>query len=148
IIDTRWYDYIYQTGVSHSHTVNISGATDKTNYFGSASYTNQEGIFQKNGFDRKSVMFNIDNTTTDWMKVGVKLKYVNENNVAAMSDGAGSSGSLQSSSSSAAMARLAQMTAPMVGHLNNDGTFNVTSNVFVGLMDDVGHVNEASLGSY
>ncbi|WP_345066923.1 TonB-dependent receptor [Sphingobacterium thermophilum] len=148
IIDTRWYDYIYQTGMSHSHNVNISGATDKTNYFGSASYTNQEGIFQKNGFDRKSVMFNIDNTTTDWMKVGVKLNYVNENNKAAMSTGAGSSGSFQSSSSSGAMARLALMTAPIVGPYNNDGTFNVTSNGFVGLMDNVGHLNESRLGFY
>lgn len=147
-IDTRWYDHIYQTGVSHSHSINISGATEKTNYFGSASYSDQEGIFQKNGFNRKSAMFNIDNQTNDWLKLGVKLNYVNENNLAAMATGAGSSGSFQSSSSSGAMARLALMSAPIIGPYNNDGSFNVTSNGFLGLMDNEGHLNQSRLGFY
>ena len=147
-IDTRWYDYIYQTGTSHSHNINISGATEKTNYFGSAAYTDQEGIFQKNGFNRKSAMFNIDNTTTDWLKLGVKLNYVNENNLAAMSTGAGGQGGFQSSSSSGAMARLALISAPIIGPYNNDGSFNVTSNGFLGLMDNTGHLNQSRLGFY
>lgn len=148
IIDTRWYDYIYQTGTSHSHNVNISGATEKTNYYGSAAFTDQEGIFQKNGFNRKSVMFNIDNTTTDWLKLGVKMNYVNENNLAAMSTGSGSNGSFQSSSSSGAMSRIALISAPIIGPYNNDGTFNATSNGFLGLMDNEGHLNQSRLGFY
>ncbi|MEI9910563.1 MAG: hypothetical protein WDO71_13360 [Bacteroidota bacterium] len=41
-IDTDWYDYIYQTGMSHSHTMNISGASDRTSYYFSFGYTDQE----------------------------------------------------------------------------------------------------------
>ncbi len=29
-IDTRWYDYVYRTGMQQNHSVNVSGASDKT----------------------------------------------------------------------------------------------------------------------
>ena len=148
IIDTDWNDYIYQTGKSHSHSLNISGATDKTHYYGSASYTNQEGIFKKSAFERKAMMFNLDNQTTNWMKVGLKLNYVNESNLAAMSTGAGSSGGFQSSSSSGTMARLALISSPTVGPYKNDGSYNSTSAGFLGLMDNEGHLNQSRLGFY
>ena len=31
-IDTRWYDYIYQTGTSQNHNLSVSGGTAATNY--------------------------------------------------------------------------------------------------------------------
>ncbi|MGK6352568.1 SusC/RagA family TonB-linked outer membrane protein [Parapedobacter sp. DT-150] len=148
VIDTRWADYVYQTGTSHSHNVNVSGASDKTSYYGSVGYSNQEGIFQKNGFDRKSVMFNVDNQTTDWLKLGMKINYVNENNLAAMATGVGSSGGFQGSSSSGTMARVAIISSPIVGPYNNDGTYNYTSNGYIGLMDNDGHLNQSRLGFY
>ena len=36
LIDTRWYDVVYRTGISQNHSVNVSGANDKTSYFFSA----------------------------------------------------------------------------------------------------------------
>lgn len=146
-IDTDWNDYIYQTGFSHSQNLNISGASEKTTYYGSVGFTDQEGIFQKNGFNRKSAMFNIDNKTTDWMKLGVKINYVNEANLSAMSTGAGG-GSFQGYSSSGAMARLALITAPIASPYNNDGSFNSTSAGFVGIQDNEGHLNQARFGFY
>lgn len=147
-IDTKWYDYIYQTGKSHNHNVNISGATDKTNYYGSVSYTNQEGIFQANTFERKSAMFNIDNKTASWLRLGLKLNYGNETNLTAMATGSGSTGGFQSSSSAGAMSRLALINSPIVGPYNNDGTLNYTSNGFLGLMDNASHLNQSRLGFY
>ena len=29
LIDTRWYDMVYRTGISQNHSVNVSGATTK-----------------------------------------------------------------------------------------------------------------------
>lgn len=147
-IDTDWNDYIYRTGQSHSHALNISGATDKTNYYGSISYANQEGIFQRSGFERKSAMFNIDNKTTNWMKVGAKLNFSNENNLAAMSTGTGSTGAFQSSSSSGAMSRIALISAPVAAPYNNDGSYNTTASGFIGLMDNEGHLNQSRFGFY
>lgn len=140
-IDTNWSDHVYQTGVSYNHNLNISGATEKTRYYGSVGYTEQNGIFKKNSFDRKSALFNIDNETTSWLSVGAKLNYINENNNSAMSTGAAGN-----ETSTGAMARLPLMTAPIVSPFNNDGTFNNTSSGFVGLMDNAGHLNQSRLG--
>ena len=143
IIDTRWYDYIYRTGVSHNNNLSIAGGSQTTKYYGSVGYTKQEGIFRGNNFDRKSVMFNVDNTTTSWLRVGAKINYINENNASTMSTGAAGN-----SSASGAMSRLALILAPIVGPYNNDGTYNSTSNGFLGLQDNAGHLNQSRLGFY
>lgn len=142
-IDTRWYDYIYQTGVSTNHNLNISGATQATKYYGSVGYTKQDGIFRENKFDRKSAMFNVDNKTTSWLSLGAKINYVNENNASNMSTGAAGN-----SSASGAMSRLALINSPIVSPYLNDGSYNNTSNGFLGLQDNVGHLNQARLGFY
>ncbi len=146
-IDTRWYDYIYQTGFSQSHNLSVSGANESTNYYGSVGYTAQDGIFKENGFNRKSALFNVDNKTTSWLHVGAKINYINENNLSAMSTGAGGS-SFQSSSSSGAMSRLALINAPIASPFNNDGSYNSTANGFLGLQDNAGHLNQSRLGFY
>ena len=140
-IDTDWSDHIYQTGVSHNHNVNISGASESTRYYGSIGYTEQEGIFQKNTFDRKSAHFNIDNETTKWLSVGANINYVDENNASAMATGMAGG-----ETATGVMSRLDVMTAPIAAPYNNDGTFNNTSSGFVGLQDNAGHLNQSRLG--
>lgn len=142
-IDTRWYDYIYQTGQSQNHSLSISGASESTRYYGSIGYTKQNGIFQNTAFDRKSAMFNVDNETTSWLSIGAKINYVNESNASAMSSAHGNN-----SSASGGMARLALMTSPLAAPFNNDGTYNTTSSGFVGLQDNLGHLNQSRLGFY
>lgn len=139
-IDTDWSDYIYQTGFSHNNNLNISGASETTRYYASVGYTEQEGIYKENTFDRKSAMFNINNQTTDWLEVGSKINYINENNASAMSTGR------SSSTATGVMARLDLMTAPIASPYNNDGTFNNTSSGFIGLQDNFGHLNQSRLG--
>ncbi|SDL42518.1 TonB-dependent receptor [Pedobacter antarcticus] len=142
-IDTRWYDYIYQTGVSNNNNLNISGATQTTKYYGSVGYTKQDGIFRENKFDRKSAMFNVDNKTNSWLSLGAKINYVNENNASAMSTGAAGN-----SSASGAMSRLALINSPIVSPYNNDGSYNNTSNGYLGIQDNTGHLNQSRLGFY
>ncbi|HLZ88476.1 MAG TPA: TonB-dependent receptor plug domain-containing protein, partial [Puia sp.] len=38
-VNTNWFDYIYRTGVSHSHNVSISGGNDATTYYLSGGFT-------------------------------------------------------------------------------------------------------------
>jgi TonB-linked SusC/RagA family outer membrane protein len=52
-IDTRWFDYVYRTGFSHDHNVNVSGGNDATTYYFSAGFSDQEGILKRNDFVRK-----------------------------------------------------------------------------------------------
>lgn len=143
-IDTRWYDYVYQTGVSTTNNLNISGATDATKYYGSIGYTDQNGIFRQTNFNKKSVLFNIDNKTTSWLSLGAKINYNNELNGSAMS-----SGSRGNSSASGGMSRIAIISAPIVGPYNANGSFNSNSAGFIGIMDNNGHLSSQSrLGFY
>lgn len=70
-----WYDKIVKTGVTQNYNLNISGKTDKTNYYLSGTYYNQEGIVDNDNFERLSLMANFTNKITDWYKVSLKTSF-------------------------------------------------------------------------
>jgi TonB-linked SusC/RagA family outer membrane protein len=119
-IDTRWYDYVYRQGFSHSNNVNVSGANESTNYYISFGYTSQQGIIQKNDFKRANVLANLDHRVAKYLTVGGKVSYSSEQNLAAVS-----SGSLPGEAfATGGVGRSAFLTAPNVSPYNNDGTWN------------------------
>jgi TonB-linked SusC/RagA family outer membrane protein len=120
VIDTKWRDYIYRTAISHNHAVTVSGGTDKLNYFFSVNYSNQQGFFVGNDFERKSVRFNLNEKVNDWLKFGGGGTYnVNANK-------SFDSGSLPGESmTTTGLTRLALVLPPNVAAYNADGSFNV-----------------------
>lgn len=127
-INTRWYDYVYRTGIQHSNTVSVSGANEATSYYFSAGYTDQQGIIKKNDFKRISVLMNLDHKAGKAITVGGKLQYSNEQNLAAVS-----SGSLGDAFATAGLGRVPLVTAPNISPFNNDGTYNY-SGALIGVM--------------
>jgi len=122
LVDTNWYDYIYRTAVSHNHVVTLSGGTEKTNYYFSANYSNQEGFLVNNDFERKGIRFNIDHEVNKWLKIKGNGSYNTSYNRAY------SSGSLPGSSQFLiGAARMAIATAPNVSPYNADGSYNLSS---------------------
>lgn len=143
-IDTRWYDYIYRTGFSQSHNLNVSGASEATRYYFSFGYTEQEGIIRKNDFKRRSVLANLDHKVNNWFTIGGKLSYSNQLNLAAAS-----SGSLPGETfATAGLGRAAILIAPNVAPFNNSGAYNINANGLVGVMNNkvgqVGFYNPAA----
>jgi TonB-linked SusC/RagA family outer membrane protein len=120
-INTRWYDYVYRTGVQHSNSVSISGANEATSYYFSAGYTQQQGIIRRNDFNRASILMNIDHKASKFISLGGKIQYSNEDNLSAVS-----SGSLGDAFSTAGLGRVVLVTAPNISPYNNDGTYNVS----------------------
>lgn len=135
-INTNWYDYVYRTGIQHSHTVNVSGANDATRYYFSAGVTDQAGIIKRNDFRRISMLGNFDTKVGKMLTIGGKVQYSNEMNKAAVS-----SGSVPGSAfATAGLGRAALLIAPNVAPYNNDGTYNVNGQ-FIGVMNNkVGQV--------
>lgn len=120
-IDTDWGDYVYQTGFSHEHNVNVSGGNDATTYYFSVGYSDQEGILKKNKFIRKNILFNVDSRVNNWLTVGGKIAYSNEQNLAA-----NSSGSLSGEAfATTGLGRVQFVTAPNVSPFKNDGSYNI-----------------------
>jgi TonB-linked SusC/RagA family outer membrane protein len=50
--ETNWYDYVFRTGVQHSHSISLSGANDQTQYYLSTGFSDQKGINVANGYKR------------------------------------------------------------------------------------------------
>jgi TonB-linked SusC/RagA family outer membrane protein len=129
-INTNWYDYVYRTGFSHSNSLSLSGGNENTKYYSSFSYTEQEGIIQKNDFKRMSALMNVDHKINKAISVGSKIQFSNEQNLSAVS-----SGSLGDAFATAGLGRVPLVTAPNISPYNNDGTYNY-SGALIGVMNN------------
>ena len=67
---TDWQDLLYRTAVQQNYNLSLSGSNDKTSYYTSLGYLNQEGINLGSGFKRYSLRANIDHNLNDWLRVG------------------------------------------------------------------------------
>ena len=73
-IDTDWSDYFFRTAPTWSADLNVSGATDKTDYFISASAFSQEGTLRYSDMSRFSLRSNVNVKATDWLKLGANIQ--------------------------------------------------------------------------
>ncbi|HUW93791.1 MAG TPA: SusC/RagA family TonB-linked outer membrane protein, partial [Bacteroidales bacterium] len=127
-VDTKWSDYIYQTGFQQNHAISISGSTATTNYFLSTGFTDQAGMIQNNTFNRKNIRLNLDHKLNKYINVSANFAYVNSMNKAP------NTGSLSGQAfNTAGAGRLAFVTSPLVGPYNFDGTYNINGQ-YIGLM--------------
>ena len=69
---TDWYRTLVRNAVTHSHSLDLSGGTEKTNYSVGLSYFYQDGIMNycTNDYDRFNLRGRLDQTLTSWLKVG------------------------------------------------------------------------------
>lgn len=74
---TDWQDVLFRNAPSSSHTLTISGGDIRTQYLLSGAYQNEEGIALGSNFERLSFRLNLDNKTTDWLKIGTSIQLVN-----------------------------------------------------------------------
>ena len=119
MVDTRWEDYIYRRGFSHSHNLSFGGGTEKTSYYISLGLTQQEGMIVNNSFDRWNARLNFDHNLTSRIKVGGNVAYGSTNNSAP------NTGSLDGESfNTGGIGRLAFVLSPVVDpyKYNADGT--------------------------
>jgi len=70
---TDWQDAMYRKSILQKHELSLSGGTDKTTFYFSGEYFNQEGVAPGSGFSRVSARLNLDNQTRRWLKIGTNL---------------------------------------------------------------------------
>jgi TonB-linked SusC/RagA family outer membrane protein len=61
-INMNWRDVLYRQGMSQTHELNMSGGTDRTRFFVSGSYFDQEGIDLGSSLTRYTTRFNLEHT--------------------------------------------------------------------------------------
>ena len=71
-VSTDWYKTMVRNAFTHSHSLDLSGGTEKTNYSVGLSYFYQDGIMNycKNDYSRLNLRARLDQTLTSWLKVG------------------------------------------------------------------------------
>lgn len=69
------WDAISQDASQQSYNISVAGRTDRTNYFISGSYADEDGLIYGDRADRTSLRLNLDNQITDWLKLGVSSQY-------------------------------------------------------------------------
>ena len=116
IIDTDWKKTVYQTGLTHNHTVSVSGGSQKATYYFSGNYTEQEGIVVGDLYSRFGIKANTAVNATDWLKLGGSVNVTN-----------GTTNFVDMSRNgvylaNGCFARLAMINVPNIPVYNEDGT--------------------------
>lgn len=128
LVDTKWYDEVYRTALSHNHNLSISGGSESTTYYFSTNFSDQEGFIKNNDFQRKGIRFNIDHKLTDWLRLTGNATYTNSLNASP------NTGSLSGNAFLlTGIGRLALLSSPNVAPKNPDGTYNISSSNSLGM---------------
>lgn len=106
---TNWQDVLFRNAAMQNHSLSLSGGDTRTKYFLSGGYLKQNGIAEGSDFSRTSLRVNLDNQTTNWLKMGidVQLGYIKEN----------------ITSSSSNVIRTALTQTPDIAVQNSDGSW-------------------------
>ncbi len=72
-MNTDWFDLLFRNSFSHQHTLSISGANDRVDYYFSAGYSNQQGSSLQEQSERFSFMSNLGFKISDRFRATVML---------------------------------------------------------------------------
>ena len=68
--NTDWQKEVFRTALQQNHNLSFSGGSDKSQYFVSANYVNQEGIIKGSDFRRGNIRFNLNSKLSE--RVGLR----------------------------------------------------------------------------
>lgn len=71
--DINWEDALIRVGLRHDASLNISGASNTTDYYASVGYTKDDGYIIGSEYKRYSAKANVNSQITKWLKVGTNL---------------------------------------------------------------------------
>ena len=69
--NVNWLDEVFNdAALLQNYEISVSGASEKTNYYVSGGYYNQEGTAVASGFKRYSIRTNVEQRAAKWLKLG------------------------------------------------------------------------------
>ena len=71
-----WTDAAYKNGFRQEYEVNMSGGSDRSDYYISAGYLNEDGIIDNSSYKRFNARLKANYDMTKWLHVGVNAGYV------------------------------------------------------------------------
>ena len=73
-VNTNWQDYFFRDDApSYQANLSIQGGGEKTTYYVSGSYYNQDGIAPRSSYERYTFRSNIESRPTEWLRFGANI---------------------------------------------------------------------------
>lgn len=72
-ISTDWQDEVFRTAFLSNNSLSVSGGTDRTRYYVSGGYIDQQGIVRNSGYKRGSIRINLDSKVSDRFSIQSRL---------------------------------------------------------------------------
>ncbi len=73
--NTDWQDEVFRTAGQTNNNLNISGGTEKSRYFLSAGFLNQQGIVKSSDYKRGSLRMNVESKVSENFSVSSRLLF-------------------------------------------------------------------------
>lgn len=128
---TDWLDEIFQNGVTQDYKLTLSGGSDKIQYLISGNYVGQDGIVKENTNKRYQARANITSQITDWLHLTADVNA--SHNVKRSAD---------FSAAKSNIVNIAMNYAPVLGIMNDDGTYMRDPYSAITQLNPVGLLNE------
>jgi TonB-linked SusC/RagA family outer membrane protein len=68
-----WEDALYRTASRRNANISVSGAGDKSDYYLSGGYIDEQGTMKFTDYKRYTLRGTINSQATDWLKMGINL---------------------------------------------------------------------------
>jgi TonB-dependent starch-binding outer membrane protein SusC len=72
-VSTNWQDEVFRVAPQSTSSLSISGGTDRSRFYVSAGYMDQQGIVMNSGYKRGSLRMNLDSKVSDHFSVQSRL---------------------------------------------------------------------------
>lgn len=69
------WDLVSQSASIQNYDLSVSGRSEKTNYFISTNFNNDNGLIYNDNAKRTSVRINLENHIFDWFRIGTNTQY-------------------------------------------------------------------------
>src|SRR5690606_317052 len=70
---TDWQEELFRNALISNHQLSLSGGNERSKYYASLGYLDQEGIMVSSGIKKYNVLLNLDITPSDKLKFGIRL---------------------------------------------------------------------------
>ena len=70
-----WEDIAFRSSMRQEYNVSVSGATDRSTFYASFGYLNNEGITENSNMERYTARLKADYQAKKWLKVGANAGY-------------------------------------------------------------------------
>ena len=135
----NWFNELFNTGnLRQEYNLNISGSSDKFNYYASFSYLDDAGLMENSDYQRFTSRVAVDYQAKKWLKIGTNMSYSHADQRAPRDQ------DLSSASSSGNLFFLSNFMAPIYPLYIRDAAGNIMKDHNGFTMYDYGDAKEAN----